>query len=819
MKNLRKVLAMVLVIVMAFSLMTVASAKADFSDQASIAQKEAVDVMSALGIMVGSGGTGFDPAGTFTREQAAKVVALLLSPNAGKFKVSVSSFSDVAVTDWSSPFIEYCASKGIINGTGDGTFAPKAPVTGTSFAKMLLTALGYGKNNEYVGSNWEINVLDDALALKILSLDVNYSAAATREQVAQYAFNALFLPIQDYNKNFDRYEDTVVAPLTTAARLKLTAPAAPLNGASAYWYAINNVPVTGRYFTDNVIGTSFNGTAIADLMDVTKTTFIGAPNSPTYVVNGKTAAAIGAAGTAYALLDPVIDGGVLKVCTTAGVVGGAVAFTAYSTEQKVGDTIVLMDNTVDGVKNVDKIAITIKSVAVVGATGVTVTPQINGQPDVVSVSLTAGGPIAGTALTVSGYTGLVKDDVILYYKNAAGVTVIEKATANTGKINGYTGTTAITINGAAYVRSAQTGSMTVANMVLLGYNKDITYYTDSNGLVVYAAGPYVAPVVANVVVLGAALVPGNGWTPAHVEAKLLFPDGTTKVVTLADVDNIIGDAEIVNDTPADLYAEVDTAGELNIFYAYTVDAYGYYTLTTVATGGAIVVSSQTTTDIYKNTPDWCEDGTSIGNAASIFLVRTGTAPNYVYTAYVGIANLPAMTDAATVQIIDTSSRTTIAYIMDPAAQPASTNTAFFYNLDATYFGETAPGAGDAYYLYTALVNGVATPVKTAAAVAAKGLYSVTYNANNVVTAKTEVGTVAGATVAGTDTTAAAGGIVGLGASFYTYSDTAVVYIANADGTVTTTTIGAVTTDAGDNDLFYAYLTAGAVTTLYIVVVA
>ena len=74
---------------------------------------------------------------------------------------------------------------------------------------MLLGVLGYGKNGEYVGDDWSINVLVDAQNLGILNLGVNYLEAATREQVAQYAFNAITgakCHFVAFNKSKDAYE-------------------------------------------------------------------------------------------------------------------------------------------------------------------------------------------------------------------------------------------------------------------------------------------------------------------------------------------------------------------------------------------------------------------------------------------------------------------------------------------------------------------------------------------------------------------------------------------------------------------------------------
>ena len=64
MRNLKKILALALALVMSMSLMTVANAAADFDDYDDISYKEAVDVMTAIGVIDGMDAGSFAPNGT-----------------------------------------------------------------------------------------------------------------------------------------------------------------------------------------------------------------------------------------------------------------------------------------------------------------------------------------------------------------------------------------------------------------------------------------------------------------------------------------------------------------------------------------------------------------------------------------------------------------------------------------------------------------------------------------------------------------------------------------------------------------------------------
>ena len=198
MKNLKKVLSLVLALAMALSLMTVAFAKdaSDYADYDEVTYKEAVDVMTAIGVFDGMNGTEFAPDGTLTREQAAKIICYMLmgQEKADKLTASKAPFADVAADRWSAGAIAYCASEGIVDGVGNNKFNPTGTLTGQQFAKMVLVALGFDAQ-EYglIGESWAINASKLAISedLDKDMEDINLSNNMTREQACQMALNAV----------------------------------------------------------------------------------------------------------------------------------------------------------------------------------------------------------------------------------------------------------------------------------------------------------------------------------------------------------------------------------------------------------------------------------------------------------------------------------------------------------------------------------------------------------------------------------------------------------------------------------------------------
>ena len=205
MKNLKKVLSLVLALAMALSLMTAAFAAdaKDYADYGEVNYNEAVDVMTAIGVFDGMGGE-FNPDGTLTREQAAKIITYMImgKAEADKLVTTVAPYADVAANRWSAGAIAWCTNEGIISGMGNNRFAPTDNVTGLQFAKMLLVALGYDAEiQKLTGDSWAINTATLAINADLDKdmEEVSLSADLTREQACQMAFNTMKADTVEYD--------------------------------------------------------------------------------------------------------------------------------------------------------------------------------------------------------------------------------------------------------------------------------------------------------------------------------------------------------------------------------------------------------------------------------------------------------------------------------------------------------------------------------------------------------------------------------------------------------------------------------------------
>ena len=202
MKNFRKVLALVLVVATLFSFVAMTASAKEYTDTDKVSYTEAVDVLSAIGILNGYPDGTFRPTNTIARHEMAKMVAVLA--NAGDdiadLYAGACKFADMTGDAvWAKSYVAYCNQMGIVAGRNATTFDPYGKVTGIETAKMLLCLIGFdAKAQGYVGTNWQTHVLADAKNVGLLAgfaADYNPQKAITREEAAQMMLNALQAPM------------------------------------------------------------------------------------------------------------------------------------------------------------------------------------------------------------------------------------------------------------------------------------------------------------------------------------------------------------------------------------------------------------------------------------------------------------------------------------------------------------------------------------------------------------------------------------------------------------------------------------------------
>ena len=558
MRNLKKILALVLSLMMVLSVMVTASAT-DFADDADITNKEAVEVMSALGILSGSQGK-FAPQGTLERAQAAKIIAFIkLGADADALLKGTGStkFEDVT-SGWAYDYISYCAGEGIVSGS-QGKFFPKNTLTGYEFGKMVLNAAGV--EGTYTGSQWKINV---ATALKkaglLTDLDgLVLSANITREQAAQLAWNAMnYVPggnAKEYvvtkgDEELYRGTDATTALLMKASETGTTLKLEPTNTGSIA-DVVYNVKQSSK--TDAFGRTS---TTYVDKDNAKK---VYASFAATPVLTYTTA--VNPVKIATTLGATTSEGVELTVITN-GRPAAAETVKRGETKTDIGGqgTLVEVYKTAAGKYNVVVIETFVKKL---GKNDV-----VAAKPATTSEDAKAAHVVLETGLTYDT-TAFKAGDVVLYTKSTENgtdysVVNVVKADSSVGKITA-TAADYFRVDGAKVVKSAHakytsTATTPVANSEWNGTNSPIvanatqavSFFYDNYGNVIYAERGaaaaatvedqyiYVLASAASVTKDGDGLF-DEGNTDALAQAKVLnLETGKVEVVDLAVVKNTAG---------------------------------------------------------------------------------------------------------------------------------------------------------------------------------------------------------------------------------------------------------------------------------------
>ena len=148
-------------------------------------------------------GSYFDPTGNVTRAEMAKMLCVAINGGVDPVLgvKDTPTFTDIKGT-WAESYIEYCAANGIIAGRGNNKFDPTGTVSATEAAKMLLGVLGYSaEKSGLVGNDWAINtnVLANQNGLYKKLSNLNANTLLTRDNAAQMIYNALDADMVELN--------------------------------------------------------------------------------------------------------------------------------------------------------------------------------------------------------------------------------------------------------------------------------------------------------------------------------------------------------------------------------------------------------------------------------------------------------------------------------------------------------------------------------------------------------------------------------------------------------------------------------------------
>ena len=189
MRNLKRALSLGLTAAMISGLMVMGSSAASYADVADTDNVEAIEVLQAVGIMVGDNNGEFNPDQNVTRNEMAVVMSNLMEYNVASYK-DTSPFTDVP--SWAEPYVAACWTNGITAGTSATTYGGSDNVTTSQAALMLMKALGYFQYSQDFGQDWQLATATKGNDIDLFNgVDSGLREAMTRNDLAQLVLNTL----------------------------------------------------------------------------------------------------------------------------------------------------------------------------------------------------------------------------------------------------------------------------------------------------------------------------------------------------------------------------------------------------------------------------------------------------------------------------------------------------------------------------------------------------------------------------------------------------------------------------------------------------
>ncbi len=669
MRNLKRVLALALALVMVIGMMVMGASAASYTDADEITAdySVAIDVMSGVGMFEGNDGN-FMPAKTLTQAEAAGLMARMMlgKKAADNLVASQQLFSDVPVDHWAAGEIEYCATMGLIDGDGTGKFNPDKELTGVAFAKLLLVAMGYDADAQgYVGANWAANISVDARKAGLMVDDVLLSAVVTREVAAQMLYQVLENDMVAYYTMFDKatgapvlYDlhetgktvmgtyfknlrkvtgviEAVASTGTTIGTTKVSATNVDWTdiGYAAYnWYLVGkkeNV-TTQTSITDVIITGESLGVSTSDLTNKQLTSMY---NDNYTALNKYFMAALDSAYDVYYNgVKQTTAATITATLNKIGTIGVKVDYVDNDNQGKA-EAIVVTEYTYDQVASVTK-------------------ASYSGYVYDYWYHL-----VSEDASIYAGYLanvdGLSRGDHFTYvvYDGYYYVTVLEpeimeldsitRKTLNNNKVYTYE------LDGEDYVASELDNKAIDMSNENLGDDMEIVL--DEYGYIVYAAKD-VDPDAYVYVVDNDDTKTLKGTT----ETSVIFADGTVAEIEVAEVTNHVA-AEKAAAASEDHFEESELKGKI---YSYTINKKGNYVLTDVA-DDTYTDDSYETNDLYFGT-----DEKKIKLTKTTTIVDARPKADTFGDVYTGYSELPDLSNAEIVYLTEEGATVKLGFLVD-----------------------------------------------------------------------------------------------------------------------------------------------------------
>ncbi len=154
---------------------------------------DAIMRLTDMGVVAGYDDGTFCPDKEITRTEFCALVARTLGYNKDTYVVKDLPFSDVPENYWGRAYISFCYERGLINGMGDGTFAPADKVTLAQVGKVVVCTINReAEALRMEGEKWYSGYIKVAKLYGLMNeITQEPEERATRANIAQFVYNTV----------------------------------------------------------------------------------------------------------------------------------------------------------------------------------------------------------------------------------------------------------------------------------------------------------------------------------------------------------------------------------------------------------------------------------------------------------------------------------------------------------------------------------------------------------------------------------------------------------------------------------------------------
>ena len=609
-------------------------AGAAFTDQADFkVDSDVVDTLVSLGVIEGFEDGSFQPNGTVTRAQMAKMIYVLRTGNsdASAYNDDKTSFTDIG-SHWARGYIKYCQSLGIIAGKSNTKFDPNGNVTAQEAAKMLLVTLGYNAEKAgLTGAGWasKTNALADENGL-LEDVNTSFTAACPRQYAAQLIYNTIDTPTvvwrDDAYTNVDvlnrdnqtvgeKYMNLVKDEAATGAHDNILTKVEKEDGRDTY-----TITVSGAVYTR--VAKDYSDLIGQDVVvmykknDTSKVFGVYAAEDSKVIASGTVGQLESISGetkktklngTEYKLDDVKSTVTVIEPNSTA--TDTLANLESYTAIDKVAGTVKLVDN--DGDNKVDTLVytpVTVGQITYAGSKSVTINNGV-GANDVDDLNIYDGYAkddwtvVTADTYTSSGDTAVAKIDVV-----TSKVASVKSSTPKEVKINDswYKIATGSVADDTASVKSGSTYDFAIVGNYVVNAKETEAASTD-----VLVVTDYESTSTGM-----------QGTTTQKVKAYFL--DGSSKTIEVEKLSLTAG----TDESDVDRSSNNIDSDDVNKLYTYSTRSNGTYTLKALGSGNKAGYESAVNLKSGNITGSNKIDNFSISDDAVVFALY-GSATNGV----------------------------------------------------------------------------------------------------------------------------------------------------------------------------------------------